>query len=273
MELKKPLIKIISLIVLFNLSTFAYAADNEWRCNNYAAEAVAQNRQNQAAACGFTGLRWSNNKAGQKQWCLSVNKKISRQESNIRKKMLNACFARKSKRRNPSNQLNLPRKCKDPSRRYIPIRRIYPWYRYERELYTPVKPNGLIRYDFNRDGRRDFIFIERNLKNEIRLIQCFSTVNGYQRSLTGVAFDAVSNDLFSERYGFSNKNGDLQINIESFAHNEGTCFAQGSYHYSKSQHKFEIQTQHSSCSAVKDPVTGEDYPITPLPLILSDIKK
>jgi len=63
---------VISLLVGFcSLSfmapTYAASAD-EWRCKSYARDAVEQNAKNLSAGCGFTGLRWNNDKAAVKAY-------------------------------------------------------------------------------------------------------------------------------------------------------------------------------------------------------------
>jgi len=62
-------------------------------CSNYAQLAVEQNKQNKQHQCGFSGLRWSDNLQGQKQWCLSVDQTIAANENQIRQGLLDICLA------------------------------------------------------------------------------------------------------------------------------------------------------------------------------------
>ena len=258
---------ISTLILYFGLTSITIvhsATANEWQCNNYARDSVEQNKKNEAAACGFTGLRWNNDKKGQKQWCLTVSSATTKKETAARKRKLETCFKKKSSRSSRQNQLKLPTTCRASSTGYTPVRQLYSWFRYERGLYMPIKNRGLIRYDFNGDGRRDYLFIEQNAKKNVRLVNCFSQKeNGYKRQLTDVSFHADLDSLSSEQYAISMKNGLLQVDINTFAHNEGSCFAKGAYSYNKSKQHFEIVSSQSDCSPVSDPETGEAYPIYP----------
>lgn len=251
------------LTITLSVTINTHAADNEWRCSNYASEAVEQNKQNQLAGCGFSGLRWNNDEEGQKRWCLTVPRSISSKENTIRKKQLDSCFQQKTARNNPNNQPKLPKSCQDSSHTFIPIKRLYSWYRYKREVYTAVKDNGVIKYDFNADGHKDYIFIERDNANTVRLAYCISTPTAYQRRLSNVKFNANSDDLSSLRYSFYMKNGAFNIDINTFAHNEGSCFATGAYSYNQSTQKFKMISSNADCSPVFDPITGEEYPIYP----------
>ena len=252
-----------SFLYLFFIPSAYSASSDEWRCNSYAQDAAEQNRQNRSASCGFTGLRWNNDKEGQKQWCLTVRRGITAKEHRIRKNMLENCFVRKSARTNPENQPNIPRACKDPSNIYLPVRNIYSGYRYEKTLYKPVGRNGLIKHDFSGDSQSDYLFIEQSRNNDVRLVSCFSnTQNGYQRQLTDMHFYTNSGSLSSEQYSISTRNGLLNIEINSFAHNEGSCFTSGFYTFNRKKQRFEVIDSKSDCSPVIDS-SGQPYPIYP----------
>ena len=60
-------------------------------CSQYAQTAVSQYQQNLQQQCGFTGLRWSNNEAGQMQWCLTVRRAITAKENQARQQALEHC--------------------------------------------------------------------------------------------------------------------------------------------------------------------------------------
>lgn len=260
-----------SVLCLVPISLVNAASSNEWWCKSYAQDAVAQNAKNISAKCGFTGLRWNSDKAGQKQWCLGVKKSIASKENNIREDMLTRCFTEKSSRNNPDNQLPVPTSCKDPSASYIPVRNLYTEFRYERELHVPVGENGLIRYDFNGDGKQDYLFAENNAKNNVRLISCFSNQAGsYKRNLTGVNFYADSFSLASDQYTISLKKHLLTIDVNYFGHNEGSCFTKGVYAYKPNAQHFSMVDSVADCSPVIG-VDGEPYPMSP-PALPSTLK-
>lgn len=259
---------VISTLILYfglTLITIVHAATaSEWQCNRYAREAVEQNKKNEAAGCGFTGLRWNNNKKGQKQWCLTVSSEITKKEMTARKRKLEGCFKEKSSRRSRQNQLKLPSMCRASSKGYTPVRQLYSSFRYKKSLYMPIKSRGLIRYDYNGDGRRDYLFIEQNASKHVQLVNCFSQKgSGYQRQLTDVSFHANLDSLSGRQYSISMKKGLLQVDIDSFAHNEGSCFAKGAYSYNKNKQHFAMVNSQSDCSPVSDPTTGDTYPISP----------
>jgi len=269
----KAALILLSSLFFFTFIPPAYSASaDEWRCQSYARDAVEQNNKNISANCGFTGLRWNSDKEGQKQWCLTTRKAITAKENNIRKKMLEGCFIKKSSRTNPRNQPNIPKACRDPSGNYLPIRYLYSGYRYETVLSVPVGKHGLIQYDFNADGYKDYVFAERDTKNRIRLTSCLSNASDkYQRRLTGINFYADSYSLSSEQYAISRQNASLNISINSFGHNEGSCFANGIYSYKPNTQQFEMIDSKADCSPVID-AEGQPYPLYPptLPKILSN---
>ena len=266
-------ISLVGIVFSLMLISTSYAASpDEWRCKSYARDAVEQNAKNISAKCGFTGLRWSSDKVGQKKWCLSVKKTITAKEHHARKDMLESCFASKSSRTNPENQPNIPKTCNDPSANYLPIRYLYSEYRYDKELYTPVGSNGLISNDFNADDQKDYVFAEQDAKNNVRLMSCLSTPTGnYQRQGTGVKFYISSYGLSSEQYFVSLEKGLLNININYFGHNEGTCSTNGVYAYKTNKHQFEMVDLIADCSPVIG-TDGQPYPLSPptLPEILRE---
>lgn len=265
---KKNVVYLLSTLVFLSLISTAYAASpDEWRCGSYARDAVEQNKQNITAACGFTGLRWNNDEAGQKQWCLKVVEETAEMEKNIRQDMLAKCFTKKSSLSNPENQPNIPKACQDPSKTYTAIRKIYSSFRYDKNLHTVVNKNGLIRYDFNGDGQSDYVFTELNTQSNLRLLTCFSHPSGnYQRVLSNMNFYTDSSGLSTEQYNVTLRNGLLHIDIDYFGHNEGSCSSRGSYAYKKDQQRFIIVDSDSGCSPVIDS-DGQPYPLSPPTLL------
>ena len=132
----------------------------QYHCRNYAKKAVDQNDENIKLKCGFTGLRWNNDQAGQEKWCLGVLDIVSERESRIRAEKLTACHIQATSSDNPKNQLKLPPNCYDPKKEYTPVKSVYAAYRYQRSV-TQVVENGLIQYDYNKDGKKDYVYIEQ----------------------------------------------------------------------------------------------------------------
>jgi hypothetical protein len=60
------------------------AAKRQEACNTYAAIAVVQAQSNAKRQCGFTGGRWSADKAGHMQWCMSAGPEAAAKEQAIR---------------------------------------------------------------------------------------------------------------------------------------------------------------------------------------------
>jgi hypothetical protein len=72
----------------------ARAADlKQCTCEWYADHTMVQIAMNIANKCGFTGLRWLDDKHAHFNWCFNANPPFSAMENelDIRKKMLNGC--------------------------------------------------------------------------------------------------------------------------------------------------------------------------------------
>ncbi len=68
-------------------------------CKSYSAKAVYQFRSQKAAGCGFSGLRWNADGAGQHNWCRTVRPIQTENETKARAKLLMKCL-------NPSGSYN-----------------------------------------------------------------------------------------------------------------------------------------------------------------------
>jgi len=84
----------ILIAVLFNSA--AFAKGDQAYCSQYAQTAVKQYQQNLQQQCGYSGLRWSDNKVGQMQWCLTVDEAITANENQVRQRLLDSCRSRKN---------------------------------------------------------------------------------------------------------------------------------------------------------------------------------
>ncbi|QTR49054.1 ankyrin repeat domain-containing protein [Candidatus Thiothrix anitrata] len=61
-------------------------------CAAYATKAVSQNNTAGAARCNLSGLRWSDDLEGQKQWCEGVSEAVAQAETQARAQALLNCF-------------------------------------------------------------------------------------------------------------------------------------------------------------------------------------
>lgn len=61
-------------------------------CDAYATKALSQNQTAQAARCNLSGLRWSDDFEGQKQWCATVREDVAQRETRARTEALLQCF-------------------------------------------------------------------------------------------------------------------------------------------------------------------------------------
>lgn len=228
----------------------------EYHCQGYVERALAQNQQNKQFACGYSGLRWNDNREGQYQWCLTAKQSISHAEDDARNELLKQCFTKKTSKDNPENHPAIPAACVDNSKEYQAVKNIYSAFRYEKTITTPVE-NGLIRYDYNQDNKDDFLFLE--LKDEMaHLSACMSQPDGYQRKQTGVIFYAPGGSS-AEQYQFLQQDEQLQITINQFAHNEGSSFRSTHYRYNTTQQAFEIVKDTADSSPVE--YDGQPYPM------------
>jgi hypothetical protein len=66
----------------------------EFRCENYAATAVAQYQSSRSGACRFSGSRWSSNREAHHSWCLDVPESEADKEFRARDRELERCLRR-----------------------------------------------------------------------------------------------------------------------------------------------------------------------------------
>ena len=254
----------ISLCGLLYLSSaYSDTSAKTYHCNYYARDAVEQHKKNLQFHCGYQSLRWSSNKRSQQQWCMTTRESISAKENAIRKEMLERCFKEKTSLTNTRNHPKIPNSCRDQKRHYTPIKSIYSWYRYQREIRTPVK-NGLIRFDFNRDGRLDYIFIEQDKKQGVQLTTCLSRKNAnlYTRKPTSLGFSAKGDSLMSDGIDISLQGKQLHIIRRYFEHNAGSSSADGYYNYNNEKQIFELKSfLNNSAGMPMGPDYTESYPM------------
>lgn len=226
-------------------------------CKGYASNAVQQFAKSQALGCGFSGPRWNNDYQGQYNWCLTVLEPFALNEEGIRSDALKACQETKSSGSNPQNQVPVPQVCKDPSKAYIAVRQINHHFRYETTVTSPVQ-NGLISYDYNRDKKPDYVFLETR-EDQSRVAMCFSQGQGYRRQLTDIQFYSGAGGLGSSNYDISQQGDLLVVHIDEFEHNAGSSYLTVSYRFDTAIAKFRmIKSSGDDSPVIYD---GEPYPM------------
>lgn len=237
------------------------------QCTNYAQTATEAQRENLNHECGFTGSRWTATLAGHQAWCLQANKAQRAAEVNARKQALAECFKDKLNPNHRDNQLRLPIACKDPRGLFVPQRWVAAWDYYEKVLYSPIE-KGVISYDFNQDRRNDYLFLERDKQNNVQITACLSANNypqagGFERILTDIRFYASEKFPADTRYYLQLNNDLLTVEINSFAHNEGSCNTKASYRYIPLKQGFDIIDSTASCAPHTIAGSEEPYPLVP----------
>jgi hypothetical protein len=257
------------LLLLWQSSSFAEDSSTHrlQQCTNYAQTATEAQRENLNHQCGFTGSRWTATLAGHQAWCLQANHAQQQAEADARKQALAECFKDKLNPQHRDNQLQLPIACKDPHGLFVPQRWIASWYRYEKALYSPIE-NGVISYDFNQDRRNDYLFLERDKQNNVQITSCLSANNypqagGFERIPTDITFYASEQFPADTRYYLQLNNDLLTVEINFFAHNEGSCHTKASYRYIPLKQGFDVIDSTASCMPHTIAGSQEPYPLVP----------
>lgn len=226
-------------------------------CKHYASAAVEQFAKSQAMGCGFAGPRWNNNEKGQYDWCLSVLQPFADQESAFRSNALDRCIAEKVSPDHPQNQLALPESCRDPAKSYQAVKKISHSFRYLNEVVSPVQ-NGLIAYDYNRDGKPDYVFLEVN-DQQSRVAMCFSDATKYRRQLTDITFSPDNTGLHSDRYNLTQQGEKLVVEVRYFQHNAGSSSRHVEYRFEPSTKRFRVIKNEVEVKPVV--YDGQPYPM------------
>lgn len=226
-------------------------------CNGYADTAIQQFAKNQSLDCGFSGPRWNNNRQGQFNWCLTVLEPFAITEQGFRDDALKDCQEKKRNDVSQKNQLAIPPMCKDPSKQYTAVKTIFHHFRYETTRTSPVQ-NGLISYDYNRDKKPDYVFLEAK-QSHSRIAMCFSQGQQYRRQLTDIQFYSGSDGLGSSNYDITQQGDTLVIQINEFEHNAGSSYRKVTYRFDTASKKFAIiNNEFDESPVVYD---GEAYPM------------
>lgn len=226
-------------------------------CNDYADRSIEQFAKSQTLGCGFGGLRWNNNRQGQFNWCLTVLEPFAITERGFRDDALKACQENKGSGNNPQNQVAVPQACKDPSKAYTAVKQIKHHFRYETTVTSPVQ-NGLISYDYNRDRKPDYVFLETK-GDQSRVAMCFSHGRDYRRQLTDIKFYSGAGGLGSSNYEITQQGDTLVVRIDEFEHNAGSSYRRVSYRFDTATAKFTIIKNEADESPVI--YDGQPYPM------------
>ena len=229
-------------------------------CKGYATTSVAQYNESRKLGCGFGGSRWNSNWKGQYNWCTTVLDPLTIGEEGFRSDSLKQCTAEKLSTRNPQNRPAIPASCNDPSKQYSAVKQINHAFRYDKKPTSPVQ-NGLIRYDYNKDKRPDFVFLEAKGENS-RAVVCMSRGSNYQRHITDIKIYS-SSGLGSYDHQLTQSGATLKIDIQYFEHNAGSSGTQASYQYQTQTGKFKLINSKSDTYGVEQ--DGYTYPMSSPP--------
>jgi len=226
-------------------------------CQRYANNSIKQNTQNNTLRCGFKGSRWTNDRAGQFNWCMTMLSPVTSIEDDFRNKSLANCQAQKASPTNRKNRPAIPQACDDPGKQYRAVKSINHSFRYEKKIKSPVS-NGMIRYDYNRDKSHDYVFLEVKDK-KARVAVCLSRGRGYQRRVTDLEFSTEGYGTSGSEYWLTQNGDTLKLNINYFGHNEGSSGRNTSYRFQPNTGRFKIVSDNSDSSGVFQ--DGFEYPI------------
>ncbi|CAA6819983.1 MAG: Unknown protein [uncultured Thiotrichaceae bacterium] len=222
--------------------------ENESRCKGYVGSVLELQKKNQQYQCGLTGALWNIDKQQQFEWCMGELEESVSAANAKRSEEIDACISRKTATTNPQNIPEIPAVCFHPDSRYKAVKSLHRAYRYQKSLEQPVE-NGLIRYDYNKDKKEDFVFLELH-DHLAKVVVCFSAENTYRRQLTDIEFSARGDSVEGEQYRISQDQEILQVEISSLIHNTGSSFRQIEYRYHVAKQAFEIVKNHAESTPV-----------------------
>ena len=154
------------------------------------------------------------------------------------KKLLTACYKKYFSIDSQLNKIDIPKDCQDPLGRYHPVRYLY--YKGESKkdilsVYLAVnEPQGFILEDFNKDGTKDYIFVEKDYNNIIiKLTTCMSDTNPPYWSREQVK------EIFESQHGYFGSRteiklligGELFIKHRNPGINDGSVITEYQYKY------------------------------------------
>ena len=162
---------------------------------------------------------------------------------------LSACNSATTVKPTINNTVGLPNACIEPSGQYQFIHGLVGSRQYnsERRFYSPVqgkKMKGIIKHDFNHDGRADYVFLERKAsKQSARLIACISNnQKNYQRIKTAyIAREFTTRDNYVEYTSIIRKGDSLIIDNSNHAHNDGGEMRMALFTYNQHRKAFTLR--------------------------------
>lgn len=236
--------------------------NRQGECQRYTNAAVKQYNEGRQLGCGFAGTRWNNNWKGQYNWCMTTLAPVTMTEDSFRTDSLEKCKVLKLSSTNPKNRPAIPAQCNDPSKQFGAVKQINHSFRYEQMPTSPVQ-NGLIRYDYNRDKRPDYVFLEAKVENS-RAVICMSNGANYQRHMTDIKIYSGRSGIGSLDHQITQNGDTLKVDIQYFEHNAGSSHTNASYRYQPNTKKFRVISKKSNTDGIVQ--DGYPYPISAPPV-------
>lgn len=249
------------------ITSYTMPASAETRaeqCALYAATSTEQYRLSKHANCNHSGSRWSSDANGQMKWCMGVRPAITSAETAARATLLTACYAGKADVYNNKSPIILPGACRYNREQYKAVRYIFTRSTYNTPPHSvaPI-PGGLITYDFNKDRKNDYVFVERNPKLKFRTIMCMSSPSGWKRQPLWAITADVDNHFSANLTNYSFSNGKLSYSDGYHEHNTGSYSTTSTYSYSIKEKSFLLDTvvseNYSGDGMVENVKTVRDY--------------
>ena len=139
------------------------------------------------------------------------------------------------------NKLGIPQSCIDSTDDFKPIKTITTRLGYNEKAhpYQPIQsPKGFIEHDFNGDGKRDYVFIERSSKSDkSRLATC---IDGTRRTTHFIIHEEKQADFQTIYEIVRLYQGKLQLSINRHEHNWGSDSETSLYRYDKNHNDFML---------------------------------
>jgi len=176
--------KWIASVFIFIYCLHTNADDRSSFCYNYAKLAVQQYNKNIQQNCGFKGLRWSDNKKGQQEWCKSTSKTIAQKEIEARQNLLKRCSIKLANKKLISS---IPLECRSNKNN-------------QSTILSPYGESGVfVTTDVNKDQQIDFIYFEKTKNKYGELNLCLSDKQYHYRKIQ-VDLGITAASVVEERY-------------------------------------------------------------------------
>lgn len=164
------------------------------------------------------------------------------------------------------NSQIIPRACQDQTGKFHRVQTIQSRTSYLEKAYpySPIKhKKGLIKTDFNHDGKMDYIFIEKEKLTKatpkFRLLICESQGRRYQRKYPPFSiYESDLPDFQATAQSIQMKQGDLILGTLHHEHNWGSDEETSTYQYNKNLGDF-ILVKRESVSSSGDGLRSDTY--------------